>query len=370
VNASGMDQPPEGTVATNNASRRAFLKGVGLAAAAGLTAPFLATSSAHAGGGPLVLGINAPEPWEGSPPAGELPASGTWSYKVPGAIGCRSYRDNPFKDAADCPSSFPGVTSVPDGSGGQKRLPTKVVASIRPDPTNLLQGRFDTVLTNFIVDGMKKAKAGDIISPQLTVWHEAGNLYLVKTNKAGDTGWTWGDFDLTPQTVRQMHVYMQNLCNRAADHNSTLPRVEYGSIVYGEISKMDPYVPYDPYSLDWYGIDVYYEDDANWGRGNLVDYTAVANYMDNFLNNLVRPRNVTNRVSNPKINVCECNANFDNADARPGFFQNLAAWLNGYPGGRRMLTFFPVGGGPHSVEWGPPKQSTIDALNVIQQAYG
>lgn len=354
---SGMDQPSDGTVSSNNASRRTFLKGAALAGAAGLAAPLLASTSARAGGGPLILGINAPEPWEGS---ATLSASGTWYYEVPGALGCRSYRDTPFKNVADCPTTFPGVTSVPSTTGGAPvPVATNVVASIRPDPTKLLNGDFDTVIVDFLKDGRDNPL---LPAPQLTVWHEAGNLYTNPDGSDGNGG-TWGDYDLRPQTVRQMHVYMQNLCNQVGG-------VDYGCIIYGEISKMDPYVPYDPYSLDWYGIDVYYEDDPGWSRGDLVDYTAVSNYMNNFLNNLVRPRNITAGVDNPKINVCECNANASNADARPQFFENLAKWLGNYGGGRRMLTFFPVGGGPHSVEWGPPKQATIDALNLIQGTYG
>lgn len=388
---SGIDQPPEGAISSHNTSRRTFLKGVGWASAAGLAAPLLASTSARAGGGPLVLGIQGPEPWEGETTTPVLAAPGTWSYKVPGAVGCRSYRDNPFTDPNECPFPFPGVTSVPDGMGSQKPLATKVVASIRPDPLVLLnpnhpnQPAFDNHIKDLIKDGMTQAGASSLISPQLTVWHEAGNLYTSLDEQVpGPSGKTWKDYGVVPgtqttingvvlsadQIVRSMHVKMQSLCNQVAANNPGLPRVEYGAIIYGEISKMDPYVPYDPYSLDWYGIDVYYEDDADWGRGDLVDYAAVSNYMNNFLNNLVRPRNITNQVNNPKINICECNANASNADARPGFFENLAAWLNAYPGGRRMLTFFPVGGGPHSVTWGPPQQSTIDALNFIQSTYG
>jgi hypothetical protein len=67
---SGTDQSPEGTVSSNTTSRRTFLKGVGLATAAGVAAPLLASTSARGGGGPLVLGINAPGPWERPPPNG------------------------------------------------------------------------------------------------------------------------------------------------------------------------------------------------------------------------------------------------------------------------------------------------------------
>lgn len=353
---SGMDQSLEVTHSSNNTSRRTFLKGVGLASAAGLVAPLLSSTSARAGGGPLVLGIQAPGPW----PGGYAPAGKTWLDLVgtPGhrALACRSYQDDVITRWQDVPTRFPGETS----SAG----PVKVVASIRPDPALVLGDHpdFENAVKNYIENGMARARNGEISSPQLTAWHEAGNLYK-NVEK-------WGQHivdQLTdPLTVRQMHVKLKKWCDDVATDNL---RVEYGCIIYGEISKMEPYVPFDPFSLDWYGIDVYYEDDAGWGRGDLVDYTAVSNYMNNFLK-LVRSRNITSKVDNPKINVCECNANLSNADARPQFFKNLAKWLDTYPGGRRMLTFFPKGGGPHSVEWGPPKQTTIDALNFIQSTYG
>jgi hypothetical protein len=347
---SGIDQSSQRTVWSMRTDRRTFLKGIGLVGAAGLAAPLLASTRARAAGGGLILGINAPGPWE-SPPTPTL--GGTWPYKVPGALGCRSYRDKVLKTWQDVPTKFPGETIVAG---------TKVVASIRPDPDKVLGDHpdFEADIKSMIADGASRFSA-----PQLTVWHEAGNLYT-NPNGSDGSGGTWGDYNLTPQRVRSMHVKMQQWCDEVAA-STGLPHVDYGCIIYGEISEMDQWVPYYPYSLDWYGIDVYYEDDPGWGRGDLVDYTAVKNYMDNFLT-LARSRAPVG-VNYPKINVCESNANATNADNRPQFFENLATWLH-QNGGRRMLTFFPEGGGPHSVEWVPPKQTTIDALNWIQATYG
>lgn len=340
---SGMDQPPQGTVASNNASRRTFLKGVGLAGAAGLAAPLLASTGARAAAEGLILGVNAPAPFNNTP---------TWPNAVKGAVGCRSYRDHVLKTADDVKNlgGFPGEPG------------SKVVASIRPDPRVLLdpnnpeQPAFDNAIKALIANGRDNPQ---LPAPQLTVWHEAGNLY---TNC--NTPENWCQYNLTAQTVRSMHVKMQNLCNEVGG-------VGYGCIIYGEISKMasdtDPthnYVPNPGYPLDWYGIDVYYEDDPGWGRGDLVDYTAVKNYMDRWLA-VAKERS---GLAYPKINVCECNANATNDAKRPQFFKNLALWLHNN-GGRRMLTFFPDGGGPHSVPW-PPPQATIDALNYIQATYG
>jgi hypothetical protein len=269
-------------------------------------------------------------------------------------LGCRSYLDTPFMTA----SEFAGTT-FPGEPG------TKVVASIRPDPTNLLKGDFDTVIKDFIGTGMTSAKAGDISAPQLTAWHEAGNLY---------SGSQWSQYDLSPQTVRSMHVHIKNLCDEMAAANPTLPRVDYGCIIYGDISKMASdtdsthnWVPTPSYPLDWYGVDVYYEGDgpgSNSTHPDLATYDLVSQYMDGFLS-MARNRS---GLTWPKINVCESNANASNWAARPGFFENLAKWLYNN-GGRRMLTFFPDGGGPHSVAW-PPIQGTIDALNYVQATYG
>ena len=60
MNASGTNQPADGTYLTNDASRRTFLKGVGLAGAAGLaaglTSSLLATPSARASGVFITIG--------------------------------------------------------------------------------------------------------------------------------------------------------------------------------------------------------------------------------------------------------------------------------------------------------------------------
>lgn len=374
---SETDQPPEGTVSSNNASRRTFLKGVGIAGAAGLAAPLLARTSARAATTGIVLGANA-DCWNFSD------TTHNWQSLVPNALGCRSYRPCPFTTAQGCPTTFPGV----DG--------TKPLASIRPDPDTFLNTQnLDQAIKNLILDGMIRANSGYAGppphfagTPQLNVWHEAGNLY---TNKSGaaDCGGTWGNYDLTPQTVRSMHVKMQELCNEQAAAFPGLPRVEYGCIIYGVISQMasdtDPthnWVPgvapdLSKYPLDWYGIDVYYEGDPpNTGsttpHPDLATYDLVSDYMGGFL---TMARNRTG-LTWPKINVCECNANATDDGARPQFFENLALWLYNN-GGRRMLTFFPNPAGPHSVTWEhvadvvpPAIPYTINALNYIQSHYG
>jgi hypothetical protein len=352
--ASTAGQPPEGT-SSGSPSRRTFLKGVGIASAAGLATPLLARTSARAATEGIVLGVSA-GPWNPPPP------TPGWASEVPSAPGCRSYRDDVLStaDAVNGLNGFPGVQG------------TKAVASIKPDPRVLLdpaQTAFLGALKDLIKDGAAKAANTSFFAgtPQLTVWHEAGNLY---------TAAKWSQYGLTPQVVRSMHVQMQDLCNQVANENPGLPRVEYGSIIYGEISLMasdtDParnWVPTPSYPLDWYGVDVYYEGGSNTGHSDLATYDLVSQYMDGFL---AMARNRSG-LKWPQINVCECNANASNDGSRPQFFQNLAQWLSSN-GGRRMLTFFPETAGPDSVTWEHVADATvphtINALNTIQRTYG
>jgi hypothetical protein len=364
-------KPPEGTVSLGDASRRTFLKGAGLVGAAGLAAPLLASTSARASTLGIVLGANAPGAW--SPPS---PTPG-WAAEIPGAVGCRSYRDNVLGTAGDVQSlnGFPGEQG------------SKVVASIKPDPNVLLNSSDPNnpglvqALYQLILDGATKASTGYFAgTPQLTVWHEAGNLYQCTTSntKWCQYGISPGQTD-APQRVRSMHVQMQGLCDQVAADNPGLPRVEYGCIIYGVVSQMASdtdstknWVPTPDFPLDWYGIDVYYEHDGTdttSPHADLATYDLVSQYLNGFLS-MARNRS---GLMWPKINVCECNANASNDGSRPQYFENLAMWLNNN-GGRRMLTFFPDPAGPHSVTWehvaNAAAPHTIDALNSIQATYG
>jgi hypothetical protein len=280
-------------------------------------------------------------------------------------VGCRSYRDDVLSGAPDVEKlgGFPGEPG------------TKVVASIRPNPRVLLdpaQTAFRDALKDLIKDGATKAADNSFFAgtPQLTVWHEAGNLYSQAD---------WSQYGIQPgqagaaQIVRSMHVQMQELCNEVANENPGLPRVEYGSIIYGDISLMASetdsahnWVPTSSYPLDWYGIDVYYDGGSH---ADLASYDLVSQYLGGFLT-MARNRS---GLTWPKLNVCECNANVSDDGDRPGFFENLALWLYNN-GGRRMLTFFPDPAGLHSVTWEYVVDAavpyTINALNDIQSAYG
>ena len=161
MNGSGTNQPLDETYLTNDASRRTFLKGVGLAGAAGLTSPFLATTSALASGG-IILGCQAPSAWEG-----DGVALGQWTATVVDksstgqrALGCRSYRDAAFRTVDGTPGdpNDPGAHAVlgnpPVFPGEQGSIP---LASIRPNPSALLNGDLDGVIKDMILDGANKA---------------------------------------------------------------------------------------------------------------------------------------------------------------------------------------------------------------------
>ena len=115
--ASRTDQPPEGTVSSDSASRRTFLNGVGLVGAAGLAAPLLARTSARAVAEGIVLGASAPGAWSPpSPTAGWTTLVNAFAASGHGhAVGCRSYRDTPFSIGADWPHHIPRRAGLEGG---------------------------------------------------------------------------------------------------------------------------------------------------------------------------------------------------------------------------------------------------------------
>lgn len=213
---------------------------------------------------------------------------------IPGAAGCRSYRDDVICDPRDVPTSFPGEPG------------STVVASIRPHPDALLPGGLDDALLAMLRDG-----AARFTAPQLTVWHEAGHLYR-------DVSY------ITPAVVRLMHLKMQELCHQ-------VPGVQYGCIIYGDIPSIDRWIPYAPDVLDWYGVDVHWNDQFDFST-----YDRLKVYLDAY-RILAQHRG----VPHPSISVCEASA--DDEAHRPGFFRNVARWLH-HHGGGRMLASYRDGG--------------------------
>lgn len=209
---------------------------------------------------------------------------------IPGAVGCRSYRDDVLREPCDVPTTFPGEPG------------SRVVASIRPHPDALLSGGLDAAILAMLRDG-----AARFTAPQLTVWHEAGHLYRQISY-------------ITPAVVRLMHLKMQELCRQVS-------AVQYGCIIYGDIPLMDRWIPYSPDVLDWYGIDVYWNDQFDFGS-----YDKLKAYLDAY-RLLVQRRG----VPHPRINVCETNA--ADESSRPNFFKNVARWLHHHGSGRMLASY-------------------------------
>ena len=372
---SRIGQLPEGAVSENSTSRRTFLKGVAVAGAAGLAAPLLTNTSARAATVPVILGANAPGPW--LPQAKQPENKKPWLSAVPGAPGCRSYRDEVY--------STKGQINDLISHGGFPGEPgSKPLTSMRFDPEALLSGDLDSAIKELIIDGAWKAVNGYFAAPpQLTVWHEAGHLYT-QSSPFGKYKLYPHDEDGTPTngdaaaTVRQMHVKMKNLCDQVKKNNSSLPHVDYGCIIYGDIDKMandndlrgpTNWVPeasstYPP--LDWYGIDVYRTGGGTGSdctHDDLTSLAKVAQYMDQFR---AMVKNRSPNVTLPHINVCECNAHAD-AD-RSQFFWDLATWLHNNDG-RRMLTFWKAGRALHGGPWSSAGTNTITTLNEIVSSY-
>jgi hypothetical protein len=209
---------------------------------------------------------------------------------IPGAAGCRSYRDDVIREPCHVPTRFPGEPG------------SRVVASIRPHPDALLSGGLDDALLAMLRDG-----AARFTAPQLTVWHEAGNLYQ-------DVSY------ITPAVVRLMHLKMQQLCHQVRS-------VQYGCIIYGDIPLMDRWIPYAPDAMDWYGIDVYWNDQFDFST-----YDKLKAYLDAY--RLLAQRR---GVPHPRIHICEANATEESN--RPSFFRNVARWLHHHGSGGMLASY-------------------------------
>src|SRR5690349_16083489 len=124
----------------------------------------------------------------------------------------RAYRDK----YNFIPTVWPTKPDVPDAP---------VTLSIRPVPDDLLAGRLDDQLRQFIAAAPPGVK--------LSAWHEASNLG------------TYPDY-INAETMAAVHEYMQELCRGS--------NVRYGSIICAVPSETTAWMGTN---LDWYGLDVY-----------------------------------------------------------------------------------------------------------------
>ncbi len=345
----------------SHVSRRSLLAGsIGTAALVAVPDLFSARSATAAlSSNPIHLGIDA----------GNYSAfTSDITQGSGGTFACRSYRDNVIKDPTIVPTVFPGQSGAFN------------TASIRPHPdyflssgshyNDLYQGsavgpQIETAINLLIQNGCDTFGAAGL-APQLSVWHEAGNLYGSGTDSNNDL---WGVY-LTASKVRSMHVKMQNMVNAINALSKNAGRgVGYGAIWYGDGSGTNgpwgtgQHGPWWPTSqggtgnpdLDWYGYDVY--DDLNH---DLSDSTKVNSYMNSVLTGI---KNNTNYTA-PRIVVAECNS-ITEAN-RYWFYRNLAQWLFNN-GGKRMEMFYKCGhkSGCYSAE----TSNTKTAWQYIQNNY-
>jgi hypothetical protein len=225
----------------------------------------------------------------------------------------RAYRDQ----YNFIPTVWPSKESVPDA---------RVTLSIRPVPADLLAGKLDAQLKDFIAAAPPGVK--------LSAWHEASNL-------DGYPDW------VTADSMSAVHEYMQELCRGS--------NVRYGSIICAVPSATKAWMGT---SLDWYGLDIYDFPEGqfrDWHGG--ISRSKLFARLDDMLDTC---RELTGRGS-PEIDICETNC--PRREHRADWFALLAEWLSGN-GGRCLQTFWNPAG-DLSGPWLPDDQKTIDLLRSI-----
>jgi hypothetical protein len=236
-------------------------------------------------------------------------------------IGVRSFRA--YRDKFNfIPTVWPAKESVPDA---------RVTLSIRPLPTDLLAGKLDAQLRDFIAAAPPGVK--------LSAWHEASNL-------PGYPDW------VTASAMSDVHQYMQELCRGS--------NVRYGSIICAVPSATTAWMGT---GLDWYGLDVYDFGEGQFRHpltGGLSKKKLFAR-LDDMLDTC---RELSGRDA-PEIDICETNS--PRQEHRAEWFELLTEWLASN-GGRCLQSFWnPTGSlsGP----WLPEDQQTIDRLRSLAASY-
>jgi len=243
----GIDQPAEQSLSSKPASRRTFLKGVGLASAAGLAAPYLAgTSASAATTGTLIYGINDDDyqAFKADNPTGFV-----YSY--------RAYNDTVWEQPGDVPTTWPNDN------------PTHYVTfSVKPDLSLLTQKTFDQQIKNLLASAPDHA--------QLTMWHEAAEPpHNGPTDSYSVYPW------MNKANLYAGHAYMQNLCATYPNRNGN--HVGYGQIFIGPANQEQVGEWIAP-NLDWYGVDIYdgsqfWNDPKDPSKG--LDESAIDTRMTN-----------------------------------------------------------------------------------------
>jgi hypothetical protein len=229
----------------------------------------------------------------------------------------RAYRDK----YNFIPTVWPTKPDVPDAS---------VTLSIRPVPDDLLAGRLDEQLRQFIAAAPPGVK--------LSAWHEASNLG------------TYPDY-INAETMSAVHEYMQELCQGS--------NVRYGSIICAVPSETKAWMGTN---LDWYGLDIY-----DFPEGQFRKWTGGVS-RDKLFARLDDMRDTCRELTGrdaPEIDICETNN--PRINHRPEWFELLFEWMNDN-GGERIQTFWnPTG--PLSGPWLPDDQGTIESLRSLSARY-
>jgi hypothetical protein len=312
---------------SQHASRRTFLKGVGLAGAAGLAAPLLTSTSARASTGTLIYGIN-----DDNYPAFTNDNPSGFQY------GYRAYDDTVWEQASDVPTTW--INDNPTTN--------YVNWSVRPDLSRLLNGTFDQQIIALLATAPDHAN--------LTMWHEAAAPpNCGPSNNYAQYSW------MTKSNLLAGHAHMQNLC---ANHpNANGNRVSYGQIFIGPANQSQVGDWIAP-NLGWYGIDIY-DNSVFWNDPN--DQTKGLN-QSAINTRMTNNKNVLNsKATGYKLHITETNSPY--ADHRKNWALYLSEWMSGN-GGFRFQWFYRCGGADSGC-YSDLEQSTRDYIaQVIIPTYG
>jgi hypothetical protein len=322
--APGIDQPPPESVP--EASRRTFLKGVGLAGAAGLAGPLLTSTGALAATGTLIYGIN-----NDNYPAftADNPKGFQYSY--------RAYDDMVWEKPQDVPTAW--ITAHPTSF---------VNWSVRPDLDMLLDGKFDDQIKSLL------ATAPD--HSELTMWHEAAAPpHCGPGNKYAQHKW------MTRKNLLDGHAYLHKLCTENPNHNGH--HVDYGQIFIGPANQANVGGWIAP-SLYWYGIDIY-DNGVYWTNPKDPKSTLKESAIDNRMTSNKKVLN--GKAKGYKLHITETNS--PHPQHRKNWALYLSKWMRNN-GGFRFQWFYHCGGSLSGCYSGLEKSTRTYFAKTIIPTYG
>ena len=245
-----------------------------------------------------------------------LGANSNWYADMQSAVPAATGRRVFYPEINFIPETWPVITG------------STAVVSIRPNPDDLLAGRLDAAISQFV----HSAKNVQF----LNAWHEAGNLPEYDSMSF-----------INPQNMIKVHKYMHELCKHS--------NVRYGPVMCMPPDSMPPWMPG---GMDWYGLDIYDWSEFHFPNGGPLDIHG------RLYPRLNQWRQVCTQVSGkrlPALRICETNSQF--SSHRPKWFTAVGNWIKNN-GDYQMLTFWssaPGAVGP----WLPDDHDTIEALSNL-----